>query len=156
MFSVRAGYSKNTMEGPTFSTVHTATDALLNQWWRNDTDSYTAGVDFKPTHKTTLSYDQFVTAYKGDTTWKLTGLNYQLANGTPVSLGVDIFTGPAANSTCVVLATATNPVPTIRPNCSGTLTYQRYAPTRTLFPTEQFRFASARSETRDHEWTFSV
>ncbi len=143
VFSVRAGYSKNTMEGPTFSTVHTGTDALLNQWWRNDTDSYTAGVDFKPTHKTTLSYDQFVTAYKGDTTWKLTGLNYQLANGTPVSLGVDIFTGHAANSTCVVLATAANAVPTIRPNCSGTLTYQRYAPTRTLFPTEQFRFASA-------------
>jgi len=141
--SLRFGYSKNYMEGPTFSSIHSATDVLLSQWWRNNNDTFTGGVDWKPTHQTTFSYDQFVTQYKGDTTWKLTGLNYQITDGTPVSLGLDIFTGPAANSTCVVLATASNATPTIRPNCSGTLSYQRYSPTRVLFPTEQVRFASS-------------
>ena len=36
-----------------------------------------------------------------------------------------------------------NPNGTVNPTCSGYLSYTRYAPTRTLFPSEQFRFQSA-------------
>ena len=32
---------------------------------------------------------------------------------------------------------------TVNPTCSGFLSYTRYAPTRTLFPSEQFHFQSA-------------
>ena len=89
-FSVRVGYDHNIAQGPSYSTVHEGAEALLNQFWRNSTDFWSAGVDWKPLKQTSFSYDQFVSHYKGDTSWQLTGLNYQLANGTPVSLGVDI------------------------------------------------------------------
>lgn len=138
--SFRAGYSKNTNEGPTFNTVHSAVDALLNQWWRNSTDVYSGGVDFKLLPQTTLSYDQFVTRYKGDTTEALTGLNYQVVNGaqtTPVSLGINIF-NTAANTNLVPGTTNT-----IKSTSPGEYAYTRFAPTRTLFPTEQVRFSSA-------------
>ncbi len=107
---------------------------LLTQCWRNITNTYRAGVDFKLSPYTVLSYDQFYTYYKGDTSWQLTGLNYQLANGTPVSLGIDIFT--TASNTCLVAGT-TN---TVKPNCNSALAYSRSLPTRTTFPTEKFHF----------------
>lgn len=134
--SFRIGYSQNIAEGPSFSSMHVGADALLTQMWRNSTSSYRAGIDFKLTPQTVLSYDQFYTYYKGDTSWQLTGLNYQLANGTPVSLGIDIFT--TAANTCLLPGT-TN---TIKPACNGYLNYSRSLPTRTSFPTEQFRFVS--------------
>ena len=109
---------------------------MLTQWWSNITNSYRAGIDFKLTQQTVLSYDQFYTYYKGDSNWQLTGLNYQLADGTPVSLGIDIFT--TAANTCLVAGT-TN---TVKAACNGFLGYSRSLPTRTSFPTEQFRFVS--------------
>jgi hypothetical protein len=137
----RAGFWRTRVEGPTFSSnvSKSNTNPLLDQWWRYSNDIYTGGVDWKLRPKTVLSYDQFVTSYKQDTTWKLDPgqLAFQLADGTPVSLGLNIFT--AAANTCLVPGT----VNTIVPSCNGTLSYHRYEPVRTLLPAEQFRFTSA-------------
>lgn len=135
---IRFGYSQNVSEGPSFSTLHTGAEALLQQNWRNSTDTWTAGLDWKPLPKTTFSYDQFITHYKGDTTWQLTGLNYKLSNGTPESPGIDVSS--VWKSPC---ASPFNPDGSMNPTCNGYLDYHRYAPTRTLFPTEQFLFQSS-------------
>ena len=136
--SVRIDYNHNVMEGPSTSTIHVGTEALLTQFWRNSTDSYTAGLDWKPIPLTSFSYDEFITHYKGDTSWQLTGLNYQLSNATPVSLGIDISSLWA--SPCTAPFTSSGAV---NPTCNGFLGYSRSAPTRTLVPTEQLRFQSA-------------
>jgi hypothetical protein len=137
-FSVRFGYNHNINQGPSYSSVHEGTDALLLQNWRNSTDSWTAGVDWKPDRKTTFSYDQFITHYKGDTNWQLAGLNYSLSNGTPVSLGVNLSS--VWGTPC---SSPFNSNGTVSPTCNAYLAYQRYEPIRTLFPTEQLRFQTS-------------
>ena len=133
--SFRAGYNHNINQGPSYSSVHEGTDALLLQSWRNSTDSWVAGVDWKPGYRSTISYDQFITHYKGDTVWQLAGLNYMLSDGTPVSLGVNqssVWGTPCSKPF--------NPDGSVNPTCNAYLAYNRSSPTRTLFPTEQFRF----------------
>jgi len=56
----RVGYSHNNMTGPSFSSVHEGTDALLAQSWNTTTNSYRFGVDLKLLPKTVISYDQFL------------------------------------------------------------------------------------------------
>ena len=136
--SARFGYNHNINQGPSYSSVHVGTDALLLQNWRNSTDTWTAGVDWKPVPRTTFSYDQFITYYKGDTNWQLAGLNYLLSNGTPVSLGVNLSS--VWGTPC---SSPFNSNGTVNPNCNAYLAYQRYEPIRTLFPTEQFRFQTS-------------
>ena len=43
----RIGYSRNNMTGPSYSSVHEGTDALLFQDWNTTLNSYRFGVDFK-------------------------------------------------------------------------------------------------------------
>lgn len=136
--SVRLSYNRNISEGPSNSTVHYGTEALLTQFWRNSTDSLIVGADWKPAQRTSFSYDEFITHYKGNTTWQLTGLNHQLSNGTPVSVGIDISS--IWKTPC---AAPFNLTGTVNPTCNGYLSYNRSAPTRTLIPTEQLRFQSA-------------
>ncbi len=133
--SFRAGYNHNINQGPSYSSVHEGTDALLLQNWRNSTDAWIAGIDWKPDTRSTLSYDQFITHYKGDTNWQLSGLNYTLSNGTPVSLGVNLSS--VWGTPC---SAPFNSNGTVNPTCNAFLAYTRSSPTRTLFPTEQFRF----------------
>jgi hypothetical protein len=141
-FSFRAGYNQNTHEGPTLSTLHGGGDVQLSQWFRNGLGTYTGGVDFRLAKRTTLSYDQFVAFYRGDTSFQLAPTPFTLSDGTPVSLGVNVLTGPTvtcgtgANKTQNVINGIANPF------CSSTTTENQVAPTRTSFPTEQFRFAS--------------
>jgi len=151
--SFRVGYSQNINQGPTYSSIHQGADALLYQGWRNSTDTWLGAVDWRPFHQTTLTYEQHVTHYKGNTYWQLTGANLQLSNGTPVTLGFDNVSAPAsvtaAPNGCTpaagrpaILNSTTNP-PTANPCVNGYLQYSRYQPTRTLFPTEEFRFQSS-------------
>lgn len=139
--SFRTGYSQNVNQGPTYSSIHLGTEALLLQNWRNSTDSWLGAVDWKPFPRTTLTYEEYVTHYKGDTNWQLAGLNLQLSNGAPVTIGFDNTSVPSCTGSAIANGT-TNP-PTANPTCNGYLQYSRYTPTRTLFPTEQFRFQSA-------------
>ncbi len=138
VISVRLGYFQNISQGPSNSTLHIGADALLIQNWHISTDVWNAGIDWKPLAGTSVSYDEFITRYKGNTSWQLTGLNYKLSNGTPVSLGVNLSS--AWNAPC---AAPFNPNGTVNPTCSGYLAYSRSGPTRTLFPSEQLHFQSA-------------
>ncbi|HKO13706.1 MAG TPA: hypothetical protein VJV22_17180 [Acidobacteriaceae bacterium] len=135
--SIRAGYSQNIMEGPTYSSIHQGADALLFQAWRNSTDTWLAGIDWKPWAHTIFTYDEIINHFKGNTTWQLTGFNAQLANGTPVSLGFN-----AAPAASCYKTLATNP-PTTTGACNGYLQDTRLEPTRTLSPTEEFRFQTS-------------
>ena len=125
--SFRAGYNHGTHEGPTLTTLKGGGDVQLNQWFRNSLDSYIGGVDFKVAKRTMLSYDQFYTYYRGDSSNQLYGANYVLANGTPVSLGVDMLAG---TTTCGSKAGSNTPATIgpyiqngiINPYCSLTST----------------------------------
>lgn len=150
--SVRAGYVKNTHEGPAYSSIHVGADALLNQYWRNATDTWLAGVDWKPVHSTTFTFEEHINHYKGDTTWSLAGANLVLPTGQPVSLGFDNVTvvgAVSASTGCNVAAgkaaiLGAGPSGTIANPCvNGYVQYTRSAPVRTLFPTEEFRFQSS-------------
>lgn len=141
--SFRAGYSQNINQGPSYSSQHNGADALYLQNWRNSTDTWMGAVDWKPISKTTLTFEETVTHYKGDTNWQLAGLNLQLPNGVPVTLGFDNVTVPGCgDGNPPIVSNSTTP-PTVNPTCNGYLQYVRYAPTRTLFPTEEFRFQSS-------------
>jgi hypothetical protein len=133
--SAHFGYFQNVNQGPTTSTLHVGAEALLTQYWRNSTDVWNGGITWKPLRGTTVGFDEFITHYKGNTHWALTGLNYQLSNGTPVSLGIDLSS--VWNSPCASPFTADG---TVNPTCRGFLSYTRYAPVRTLFPSEQLHF----------------
>jgi len=141
--SFHAGYSQNIMQGPTFSSIHEGTEALLEQYWRNSTDSWRGGMDWKVFSKTTLSFEEVITHYKGNTYWELTGLNLQLSNGTPATLGFDNVSVPSCGDHASPIVSSTTNPPTANATCNGYLQYYRYQPTRTLFPTEVFRFQSS-------------
>lgn len=139
--SFRAGYSQNISQGPTYSSVHYGIEGLLLQNWRISTDNWLGAVDWKPFSKTMLTYEQHVTHYKGNTSWQLATLGLRLSNGTPVTLGFDNVTVPSCTGAPIVTS-ATAPA-TANATCNGYLQYNRYQPTRSIFPTEEFRFQSA-------------
>jgi len=136
--SVRFGYNHNINQGPSYSSTHLGNDPWLYQNWRNSTDTWTGTVDWKPDPKTTISYDEFVTHYKGNTIWSLAGLDYTLSNGQPVALGVDLSSVWSAPCASPFLANGD-----VNPKCNAALAYNRVQPTRTIFPTEQVRLQSS-------------
>ena len=140
--SFRAGYNHGTSEGPSYSSVHGGGDVQVFQWWRNALDTFVGGVDVKLVKRTTLSYDQFYGLYRGDTSNTLAGATWTLANGTPVSQGFTVLTGPTV--TCGSGSAKTQNVLNgiSNPFCSQTITQQQAQPIRTSFPTEQLRFSS--------------
>jgi hypothetical protein len=138
--SVRVGYSHNTHEGPTYSTVHGGGDVVVLQWFRNALDTYTGGVDYKLAKRTTLSYDEFFALYKGDSSYQLAPTPFTLANGTPTTLGVNTLATATCGTGAAKTAEVVNGI--ANPFCSQTLVQSQVAPTRTMFPTEQLRFSS--------------
>jgi hypothetical protein len=136
----RAGYNHGTHEGPTYSSVHGGGDVQVLQWFRHSNDTFTGGVDLNVAKRTTLSYDQFFVLYKGDSTFHLAGANFHLADGTPVSLGVDTLATATCGSGSRKTLEVVNGI--VNPYCSGTIVQSQVAPTRTTFPTEQLRFST--------------
>ncbi len=138
---LRLGYSRNNNEGPSLSTYHQGTEALLFQDFKVTTNTYQAGIDFRVLPRTSFSFDQFLNWYKGDTSYADNNLTYQLANGQMVDLGVSWDT--ANNSPCrVPIVNFTTTPPTVTPNCSAYTNYSRSGPVRTSYPAEQFSFQS--------------
>jgi hypothetical protein len=143
----RIGYSRNNMTGPSYSSVHEGTDALLFQDWNTTLNSYRFGVDFKVLPRTVISYDQFLDYYKGDTTWQLAPFAPAFLPGTSstVELGLPIDT---VNKTpCAINQPATSLI-----DSTGTLTntacnayfdYNRTDRTRTSTPTERLSLHSS-------------
>ncbi len=139
--SVRLGFSRNNMEGPAFSSEHQGTEAMLFQNTRTLTNSYRAGVDLRLLPRTTISYDQFLQYYRGDTSWTDQSFIFQLAGGTAVDPGLSYNPGISQPCAAPVLPATTTP-PTMNPACNGYLSYSRWAPVRVSYPTEQVSLQS--------------
>jgi hypothetical protein len=134
---LRLGYSRNVNEGPSFSTLHQGTEALLLQDYRNTVNAYRIGMDFKLLPKTNISYDQIFNYYKGDTGVTDQNQNFQLPTGAPVDIGISL--NSAAGQPCAATFLATGAV---NPVCNGFLSYTRNGQVRTSMPTEQLSFQS--------------
>jgi len=141
----RFGYFRNNMTGPSYSSVHEGTDALLYQAWNTTMNSYRLGVDVKVLPRTVISYDQFLDYYKGDTNWQLAPFAPALLPSPPpgvptsVELGLPIDT--ANKNPCAVIPPATSLIgPTgilTNTDCNGYFAYNRTNPVRTSAPTER-------------------
>jgi hypothetical protein len=147
VISFRLGYSHNNATGPSYSSVHEGTDALLFQDWNTTLNSYRFGGDLKILPRTVLSYDQFLDYYKGDTTWQLAPFAQALLPGTPgtVELGLPIDT---ANKTpCAINPPATSlidPTGTLTNTaCNAYFGYNRTNRIRTSQPTERVSLHSS-------------
>ncbi|MGD0793653.1 MAG: hypothetical protein ABR920_17970, partial [Terriglobales bacterium] len=147
--SFRLGFSRNNMTGPSYSSIHEGTDALLLQDWNTTMDSYRLGVDWKAAPRTVISYDQFFNYYKGDTDYTLaTGAGQNapalLSTGTPVYLGLSIDT--KNSEPCAVKAPATSLINSsgvlTNNNCSAYFGYSRNQRIRTSTPTERLSMRS--------------
>src|SRR6266516_2699870 len=97
---LRLGYARNTVEGPSFSTIHQGTEQLLLENWRTTVNTYRVGVDFRVLQRTNISYDQILTYNKGDNLQTDPNQNplFQLANSQAVDLGVSF--NAVANQPC--------------------------------------------------------
>ena len=136
--TLRFGYGHYINDGTAFSSVHEGTDSLLLQPTQNTSDNYQFGISFRFFPRTSLNYDQFFTHYKNDSSWQLAGASFNLANGTPVDLGLPFNTvaGQPCSSPLVAGGAA-------NPSCNGALSYARFSPIRNDYPVEQFSFQSS-------------
>ncbi len=136
--SFRIDYNRNRFIGPSFSSLHTGTEALLNQTYNNTLNGYRFGVDFRATKKTTISYTQLFQSYNGGTVYGLNPFNsYLLPNGTPVSFGLSWFNGGSPCSAPLKANGTANPV------CNGYFNYSLLQDTDTFIPTEQLNIKSS-------------
>jgi hypothetical protein len=148
----RAGWSRVTNQGTSFSTFHQGTEALLFQPTSYISDNYSGGISLRVIPRTSINYDQFYTFFKGDTTAQLAPPNvaggfgiptFVLSNGAPVSLGLSF--NNAAGQPC---AAPTVPGPPnsdtvfANPTCNAFLSYTRFGRVRNTYPTEQFSVQS--------------
>ncbi|MGZ4787017.1 MAG: hypothetical protein ACXVZX_00760 [Terriglobales bacterium] len=133
----RVGATHNRSDGPTFSSLHEGTDALLYQAWNVTDNLYRFGVDVKVLPKTVISYDEFLDYGKNDTDYSLAPFaTFLLPNGNPVELGLPWNT--AAGQPCAVPFRNG----AVNPSCNGYFSYLRNQRVRTTTPTEQLRVVS--------------
>ena len=146
----RLGFSHYRGEGGAFFTTDSGG---MPDFPGNDsytTNAYHAGVDVRILPRTTISYDQFLNYFKQDNSYLESPTatpgqyGYQLANGTPVDLGVVWSTQtPAEVIPCAApIANATTTPPTANPSCNGFLSYSQVNSARNYMPTEQVRVQS--------------
>ena len=135
--SFRLDYSRVRNEGPSFSSLHVGTEALLFQPTNTTTNQYRFGADVKLLPKTTLSYTQTLEYFKGDTDYSLAPFGvFPLPNGQPVNLGVTWDTVNGSPCAPVLIARAANDT------CNGYFNYTRDQRARTFIPTEQLSLRS--------------
>jgi hypothetical protein len=147
---LRLGFSHNRDQGPGFFTTDGGTVPQFNETYSYTTNSYRAGVDFRLLPRTTISYDQFLSYYKQDNvvTDNPQNSGFQLANGTPVDLGIIWSTnGPVELLPCSSIPPAPGPFTPagsniVTPNCNGYLSYSQAASPRNFMPTERLGFQS--------------
>jgi hypothetical protein len=169
-FTYRIAYAKNLMEGPSHSPSgyqFAKYNAILEEYQRNNTDDITAALDWKPVRGTSLTYEEQITHFKGDSYFTLApnSLIAQEADGTPVAINDYDSLSPYGIGACntasmgnaYTAASGSNPavytifsppntpggLPVINPACAVVTSYLRYQPTRSIFPTEVLRLQSA-------------
>ena len=143
--SFRFGYSHNNMTGPSYTSIHTGTDALLLQPWNTTMNAYRFGLDFKVAPRTVLSFDEFLYYYKGETDPQLSSFAMAfLPGGGTVELGLPIDT--ANKSPCAVTPPATSlisPAGTLTNlDCNGYFSYFRNQRIHTSTPMERVSLRS--------------
>ena len=143
--SFRFGYSHNNMTGPSYTSIHIGTDALLLQPWNTTMNAYRFGADWKVAPRTVLSYDQFLYYYKGDTDPQLSSFAMAfLPGGGTVELGLPFDT--ANKSPCAVVPPATSLINSsgtlTNLNCNGYFSYFRNQRIRTSTPMERLSLRS--------------
>lgn len=148
-FSIILDYNRNRQYGPSFSSVHEGTDALLFQPINTTLDQYRFGFRWNMLRHTSATFMENIQAYKGDTDYFLTPFNsVPLANGVPVEFGLPWFNGGSPCATPVIGGVA-------NPSCNGYLDYSRTQRVRTTIPTEQLLFQSSSIKRLDVSGTFS-
>lgn len=127
------GYSHYHTGGPSFTSVHEGTEAQLFQPWSDTSDTYHAGIVWRPAERTRISYDQFYTRDTSSTSDYLNVFPYYLSSGTPVNLGIS--TAPCGATTFLG--------PYVNPACNLFTGYSDTAPYYTHIPTEQLSFQTS-------------
>jgi hypothetical protein len=137
----RAGYSRNIVEGPGFSSIHEGTEQALFEDYKTTINTYRIGLDFRVVPRTNFSYDQIWNYYKGDTgiTDPFQNPLFHLSNGTTVDLGWSFNAG--ASQPCGTTF-AGPPAGSVNPACSAAFSYLNHGRTRTNTPTEQLSLQS--------------
>lgn len=146
----RLGFSHDREMGPTFFTTDSGTMPDFPENYSFSTNAYRAGVDFRLLPRTTVSYDEFLTYFKQDSSVLETPAatpgqyGYQVANGTPVDLGIVWSTQtPAEALPCAApISNATTTPETASSTCNGFVSYSQVGRPRNYMPTERFRFES--------------
>jgi hypothetical protein len=135
----RAGYSRNIMDGPSFTTIHQGTEQYLFRDFKSTVNAYRFGVDIKVLPRTNISYDEILSYYKGDTGETDQNQQFPLSNGTNVDLGTSF--NATANQPCGNVF-AGPPAGAVNPTCSAYFSYLNHGRTRTNLPTEQLSLQS--------------
>ena len=147
--SILLDYSRNRVEGPSFSSVHEGTDALLYQPLNTTLDAYRFGLSWRVNRHTTANFTENIQYSRGDTNYFLSPFNsVPLGNGTSVEFGLPWFNGGSPCATPIVGGVA-------NPSCNGYLAYSRLQRVRTTIPTEQANFQSTSIKNLDLTGTFS-
>jgi len=135
-FRVRLGFDWIGNQGPSYSSVHEGTDALLAQNFRVSSATYRFGADYRLFKKTTISYDQSFVTFKNNTSWQDQNQYWSLSNGSLVDIGLPY--NPGASQPCA------KPFVGIyyNPTCVGYYSYLRSSPVRSFFPTEKVSMQS--------------
>jgi hypothetical protein len=139
----RIGFSHNRDEGPAFYTTDGGTISAFNETYSYTTNSYHVGADFRVLPKTTISYDQFLSYYKQNNVISdnAQSSGYQLADGTPVDLGIIWSTaGPVQILPCAAPIASTPNI--ANPTCNAYLSYSQAGQPRNFMPTEHLQFQS--------------
>jgi len=134
----RLGYSRNSGEGPAFTSFHQGTEQLLSNEYATVQNAYRFGVDFRMLPKTNISYDQIFNYYKDDTGATDQNQLFSLSNGVPVDIGESLNAG--ANQPCAGTFLVTG---FVNPACSAYIDSLRHGRTRTNAPTEQLSAQSS-------------
>jgi hypothetical protein len=135
---LRMGYSRNTMEGPAFSSVHEGTDQFLLQDVKTTTDAYRVGVDVMVLPRTNISYDQIWNYYKGDTGITSAAQPFPVSPTQNVDLGLPL--NASANQPCSGTFLASG---FVNPTCNAFFAgYLDHGRVRTNTPTEQLSMQS--------------
>jgi len=134
-FSFRFAFSRNRNEGPSFSSVHQGTEALLNQQFSTTENDFRMGASWRMLPRTTLTFTESLRFLKNDTDQTLAAFNtIATAGGTPVEFGLP-WQGGSPCAAPLVGGFA-------NPACNGYLAYSRTQRYRNYVPTEQLNFTS--------------
>ena len=154
----RAGYSQNIFQGPSLSPSgypFAKYDAILEEYQRNSTDNFTAGIDWKPVQGTKLTLEEEIDHYKADSYFTMAPGDFivQEPDGTKAALNDYDSQTPYPSSACNANSVGATPIlsapqtpgglPVINPACAVVTSYLRSQPTRILYPTEIFRLQSS-------------